>query len=108
MEEIDYHLLSIEEQHDMLVRTLIAQERDHYVHTMNQERYEFMLAEADAEQKDSPWYQQIAKLLSDTKDRKHEVSTIISALKKQLPNKDLVMRAAGRIRLAELERKVRA
>ena len=107
MSDIVYRALSIEQQHDMLARTLISQERDHYIHSINQQRYEIMLAEAQPEEIESPWYTQIANLLSETKSRKHEVESIILALENQLPQEYLLQQAIQRVFLEESERRTK-
>lgn len=85
MKEESYLILTRQEQHDMLANTLLAQERDHYVHSINQERYELILSDPDFD-RTSDFGKRICHLLDETQIRKKEVEHIMRALKQQLPS----------------------
>lgn len=78
-----YKILSEEEQDDMIVLTLAAQERDHFSHSTNLERFNSMLSTMTPNQ----WKDRIAQLKADTEQRLGEVTSIIEALTPQLPAK---------------------
>jgi hypothetical protein len=92
---MDYQVLTDEEKHDMLVNTLYAQERDHWMHTVNKERYEAILADPDVKPN---LRAQVQKLLTDTESRIHEVTHIIEKLRPQLPAAEHIQAAVVRIR----------
>jgi hypothetical protein len=92
---MDYQVLTEEEQHDMLLGTLYAQERDHWLHTVNKERYEAILADKTISQ---AFRSQVQNLLQQTDARIHEVTHIIEKLRPQLPPAEHLQAAVVRIR----------
>ncbi len=81
---MEYRALSKKERDIMLVNTLLSQERDHFMHTVNAERFQNMLASGlDPE---SEFAKRLQALLLDTISRKMEVELIIDNLLPQLPN----------------------
>ena len=104
MAEFVYKVLTLEEQHDMLLNTLIAQERDHYMHCCNAERFRGMLDNA-LQGQETEFAQRIQKLHDDTLLRRHEVETIMHELLKQMPSEEHTSRAIQRLRLKEEDSK---
>ena len=84
MEDIKYQVLTLEEQHDMIVGTLLSQEKDYYIHSINQERYEFILYDESLD-RTSEFAKRISNLLYETIQRKEEVLLILHAVQRQLP-----------------------
>jgi hypothetical protein len=70
---MDYKLLTDEDKHKDLAAFLHAQERDHFLHTVNRDRYAAMLAKLPH----GPFRQRIEKLHQETCDRLAEVEAII-------------------------------
>ena len=81
MAERRYMLLGDQEQHDAMVQTYLANERDHYLHTKNLERFTLMLDRLPP----GPFRERIQKLQEDTIARLEEVSAILDATIQQLP-----------------------
>lgn len=79
---IDYKAFkSVDEKNRILVEFLEAQERDHYVHTINRQRYQDMLPTLA----DGPFKERIQRLLAETEDRLGEVEAIIVATQATAP-----------------------
>lgn len=79
---MEYLTLTEDEQHDMLVQTLAAQERDHWMHTINAERFAAILADPSL----TPHFRKrMGELHSQTRDRIQEVTQILEKLRAQLP-----------------------
>lgn len=94
---IQYDLLSEEEMDDALVQTMKAQQMDHYLHTVNAERYEAMLPALE----EGPWKDRVAGLLEETRGRIVEVESIIVALEPQMPDATRKAAAVARLTAAE-------
>lgn len=94
MAEITYQFLTEEEKHDMIVPFLHAQERDHYAHSINKERYERILLDKTL----TPQFRsRIQDLLNQTNDRLHEVTHIMEKTRAQLPAPEAVEAAKQRM-----------
>jgi len=89
----DYQLLSQDEQDDTIVSSLLAQERDHFCHTTNLQRFEEMLKTLP----EGAWRTRITQLRDDTKARLAEVDSILKALKAQLPPAERLAAAKKRL-----------
>ena len=85
-----YFTLSDEDQHDMIVQTLYAQERDLHAHILNQHRYTHMLKELSP----GPFADRIAQLLEETTARIAEVQCILTHTRSQLPADTNAIQAA--------------
>ena len=92
-----YDVLSQEEQDEIVVSFMLAQERDQFCHNLNRTRYELMLTTL-AEGK---WKQRVAELRAETLSRLGEVDSIIAATKPQLPDVARVAAAKARIKAKE-------
>ena len=92
----EYKYLSLDERDDMLVATMQAQERDLFMHTINLERFEAIIA-AEA----SPFTTRIAEEIPILKSRIAEVSVIIAALEPQMPPKARADMSAARLKARE-------
>lgn len=92
-----YLVLSQDEQDDMLVQTLLAQERDHCAHQLNLERFEAMLGGLPS----GPWRERIQQLRDETVVRLREVESIMEALEPQVPAGTRRTAALTRIRARE-------
>lgn len=97
MNPIVYQCLTVEEQHEMLLNTLIAQEHDHYTHCINQERFETILADSSLDMF-SDFAFRIQQLLADTIIRRREVELILRALWVQLPSQEDMRTAMERLK----------
>jgi hypothetical protein len=80
---MEYKILSQEEKDRIVVEFMLAQERDHFCHTINKERYENILA--DPLLKAGTFKANIEKLKADTESRLVEVEKIIINTIPQLP-----------------------
>lgn len=89
-----YLVLTQDEQDDMIVQTLLAQERDHFAHTLNQERYAEILKSRPA---DDPFAVRVQQLHDETVSRLAEVNAIVDALTPQLPDAGRIVAAVARI-----------
>jgi hypothetical protein len=90
-----YQVLTEAEQHDMLLGTLYAQERDHWLHSVNKERFQAILADPTITK---TFRSQVQILLEQTDARLHEVTQIIEKLRPQLPQAEQLHAALLRIR----------
>lgn len=94
-----YRALSKQECDMMLVNTLLSQERDHFMHAINAERFENILAsDIDLE---SDFAKRLQTLLLDTMSRKGEVELIIEHLLPQLPSNEDIAAALTSINAKE-------
>lgn len=94
---MEYLTLTEDEQHDMLVATLAAQERDHWMHTVNAARFTAILADPGL----TPHFRQRMKeLLAQTQDRIQEVTQILDKLRPQLPPPAQITAAHQRLQAA--------
>lgn len=91
----DYQLLTETERDDMLAQTLLAQEIDLFMHRINKERYDAILA---GPLPPGTFRTRVEALRAETIERTVEVEAIIAALKPQLPPKPRLDAAAQRLR----------
>ena len=89
----DYLVLGEDEQDDIVVSFMLAQERDKYCHELNIARYEAMLAKLGPGQ----WRDRISKLRDESTQRLSEVNSIIEESKIQMPPKARIDAAKIRI-----------
>ena len=80
---MDYLTLSEEEKNEVIVRFYKAQEMDHFVHSLNKERYEQMLPTLP----EGDFKNNVQKLLNETNSRLDEVNVILEKTRPQLPVK---------------------
>jgi hypothetical protein len=93
----EFLLLSQEERDEMLAATLLAQERDLFMHKANKERFGRILANGAR----GEFRKRIEDLYNQTEDRISEVTQIIEALKPELPPVARLKAAAERIKARE-------
>lgn len=97
---MEYLTLTEDEQHEMLVQTLASQERDHWMHTVNAERFEAILLDSTL----TPHFRtRIVELLKQTRDRIHEVTQILEKLQPQLPPKEKILEVQQRLTAKAVE-----
>lgn len=100
---MEYQFLTEEEQHDMLVQYAAAQERDHYLHTVNLARFETILADAAL----TPTFRsRVEQLRKETTDRLHEVTHLLEKTRAQFPDATKVHAAHARL-IAQITRVLR-
>lgn len=92
-----YQLLTQEEQDDIIVGYMLAQEKDAYCHSINLERYNDMLLALPA----GKFKERIEELRNDTQLRLTEVQAIVNATKPQMPPKARQDAALQRIKAKE-------
>ena len=90
-----FHVLSQDEQDEMMAAFLLAQERDEFSHQVNLNRYERMLSSLAPGQ----WRDRIQRLRDETAQRLTEVRSILEATEPQLPPEDRLKLAVDRLRL---------
>lgn len=93
-EEITYELLTQDEMDDMLAETLLAQERDLFMHRINRERFQAIIDDPETPAK---FRERVTHLRDETDERLAEVGGIVRALKPQLPEKARLDAARTRI-----------
>jgi hypothetical protein len=93
----EFLLLSQEERDEMLAATLLAQERDLFMHRANKERFGRILANGAT----GEFRQRVQQLHDETNQRISEVTQIIEALKPELPPVTRLKAAAERIKARE-------
>lgn len=93
-DEITYQLLTQDEQDDMLAQTLLAQERDLFMHTVNRERYQAIIED---QQTPAEFLERVITLRNETDGRLAEVGAIVRALNLQLPPPERLEAARTRI-----------
>lgn len=98
----DYLLLSEEEQDDIMATFLMSQERDHFCHQINLDRYDKMLQDLD----EGDWKKRVTQLRKETVSRLDEVNSIIKATREALPKKERLEAAKLRVKAAELAQSV--
>jgi len=81
MQERKYLFIEEQECHDMIVQTFLANERDHYIHAKNLERFSTMLSVLEP----GNFRDSIQKLHDDTMQRIKEVEAILDATESQMP-----------------------
>ncbi|HUV56508.1 MAG TPA: hypothetical protein VMV84_04675 [Dehalococcoidales bacterium] len=89
----DYNVLSQEEQDEIIVSFMQAQERDDFCHQLNLSRYETMLKTLP----EGDWKSRVAKLRAETVQRLAEVRSIIAATEPQLPSAERLAVAKNRL-----------
>ena len=94
---MQYEVLSQEDQDDIIVAFMLAQERDEFCHSINLERFDKILQDLP----EGPWRDRITQLRDETKQRLIEVRSIIEATKGQLPPTPRLQAAISRIRAKE-------
>ncbi len=94
---MSYEILSQEEQDEIIVSYLHAQERDEFCHQLNMARFDAMLPSLPA----GKFKERIAQLRNDTQERLVEVTGIKTATLAQLPPKERVDAAKARIAAKE-------
>lgn len=90
---MEYKLLTEDERDEMIANTLLAQERDHFSHASNIERYTAMLEDLP----EGPFRDRVAGLLQETRSRIAEVESIIAKTEPQLPPRARLDAAAARV-----------
>lgn len=99
---MDYVLFDEDKQHEALANTLLAQEMDHYIHSVNLARYKQMLVSLphgefrDRIQLDHH---------DETVKRLSEVQSILDALRLQLPSAEKLKAALTRIEARQKTRR---
>jgi hypothetical protein len=88
-----YKILSQDEQDEIIVSFMQAQERDEFTHKINLERFDRMLENLP----EGEWRSRVAKLRTDTAQRLEEVRSIIAATEPQLPPDERVQKAKTRL-----------
>ena len=81
---MEYKALSQKEKNKIVVEFLLAQERDHFCHTINLDRYNGILA--DPTLGEGEFKAKILELKRDTETRIAEVERIIANTVGQLPS----------------------
>lgn len=100
---MEYLTLTDDEKHDIQISYLAAQERDHYCHTINKERFETILKDPQV----SPdLRRRTQELLSQTKDRLHEVTHYMEKMRAALP--ETPHREAALTRFQAAQRRAKA
>lgn len=94
---MDYEVLSQDDQDEVIVAFMLAQERDHYCHEINRERYGQILLTLSA----GKFHDRVSELLAETNERLVEVSAIIVATKSQMPPADRVSMSMERLKSKE-------
>jgi hypothetical protein len=94
---MEYTILSQDEQDEIIVAYLMAQERDAFCHNLNLERFERMIPSVA----EGPWKERITHLRDETKQRLSEVQSLIEATRGQLPPADRINKARARIAARE-------
>ena len=96
--ERTYKMLSQDERDEMLAQTLLAQERDAFMHGVNLERFDTIIADPL-----TPDYfrEHVTSLRNETASRIAEVDATIRALEPQLP--DATRLEAAKVRIATRE-----
>ncbi len=89
----DYQVLSQDEQDDIIISFMLAQERDKYCHELSLQRYATMLKTLGA----GEWHDRISKLQAETVSRLAEVNSIIDATRAQMPPLDRIAVAKARL-----------
>lgn len=105
-----YVVLTPDEQDEIIVQTLKAQEHDHFCHTMNVQRYTDILtsfpAVPDAEatlplREGDPFHVRIAKLLRTEQAALDQVTVIVDKTARQLPSQARIDAARQRLTARE-------
>jgi len=93
-----YLALSEAEQHDMIVQTFLAQERDLFMYSLNVQRYETILTTLD-----EPEYREhLLALLATERAALVRQTHIVAATRQQLPEPGALQAALLRLRAPQL------
>ena len=92
-----YKVLTQEEQDEIVVEFMKAQERDEFTHSLNLERFEQMLSTMP----ECTWKQRIVQLKDETQVRLNEVQSILKATALQMPPADRLEKAKLRMKAKE-------
>lgn len=84
--EYQYIALSQDERDKIVLDFYLAQERDHFCHSINKQRYEAMLPDLP----EGDFKLKVEKNLQDTNDRISEVSVILDKTRPQLPTQEKI------------------
>jgi len=95
----NYQVLEQDEQDDIIVSFMLAQERDKFCHELNLTRYNKILAAAE----EGAWKKRISHLKGETVMRLAEVDSIIEAAKSELPSPARLNAAKGRVKAKETQ-----
>lgn len=79
-----YRVIGEDECDDIIVAFMLAQEQDHYTHTLNLNRYDQMLLSLP----EGKWKKRVQSLREQTVARLAEVESIIAATETQMPPQD--------------------
>ena len=93
MAERQYRMLDTNEQQDGIVQTYLANERDHYLHTKNLERFALMLTTLPT----GLFRERIQHLHDETASRLEEVNAILDATTPQLPPQAAIIASLTRL-----------
>ncbi|MDM7913027.1 MAG: hypothetical protein QUS09_08010 [Methanotrichaceae archaeon] len=93
---MNYKLLSEDEKDEIAASFLLAQERDHYCHTVNIARLREMLKDGLPE---GVWKNHVQQLLADSEERLAQVESIIKST--ALPSLERLQAAKARIEAKE-------
>lgn len=89
-----YQVFSQDEQDDIIVSFMRAQERDKFCHELNIERYTKILQAAPS----GEWHNRVSKLKAETEQRLAETNSIIEATSGQMPPPERVAQAKLRLK----------
>ena len=98
----DYRYLSLDEQDDMIVATMMAQERDLFIHELNLERFRTIAASALPPM---PLRENVESQIPVLESRIIETRAIIAALEPQMPPPERAHAAWARLRAAVAPRR---
>ena len=90
---MSYKILTQDEQDEIIVSFLHAQERDEFCHQLNLARFDQMLSSLP----EGKYKERITQLRNETNERLNEVTSIIAATQAQIPPKERVDAATARI-----------
>lgn len=95
---IVYDLLTQDEMDEMLVEYMRAQQRDHFLHSINLQRAREVVAMLPAE---SPFRAHMEQFAADTESRIQEVESLIRATEAQMPPQERRVAALEKIQQRE-------
>ena len=90
---MDYKVLDQTEKDRIIVEFMLAQERDHYCHTINKERYDKILADPNLQEGD--FKERVKQLRAETVLRINEVEHIINHTIAQMPDAESIETVKG-------------
>lgn len=92
---MEYHLLTEDHKHEHVANFILAQEQDHYLHSINKKRYEDMLYCGGIPA--GPFRERIERLHAETCDRLMEVEAILLSTRKAMPEPETLRAALVRL-----------